>query len=59
MIINGKYPLPFVVQLIQLYIYEQKGERVNISLNLNDPKEKELFEKAANIVLTLHEEGML
>lgn len=59
--LNGQkhYHVGFVVSLIQRHIQMQKGALVNITLNLNIPREKELFEKAANVVLHLHNEGVL
>lgn len=58
---NGQteYPVQFVVMLIQKYIFVCTRRQINIKLNLDNEKEKELFEKAANRVLDLYENGEL
>jgi hypothetical protein len=50
--INGEsfYHVGYVLQVIELYIFEKKGVRVKVTPG-NTPKEIELFEKAANIAL--------
>lgn len=56
---NFNYPIDFCLYLIQRYIFVTKNIQVKIILNLDIPKEKELFEKACAIVLALHEDGKL
>lgn len=55
---NRTYPIEQVLQIMQEYIYVHKGIHAQLKLDLNDPKEVEFFEKAANIALNWFENGM-
>ena len=51
------YNIGFVAKLIEEYIFRLKGVRVTLAFNLLDPKELELFEKAAGYAITAYEGG--
>jgi hypothetical protein len=52
---NRTYMLEDVLEIMRHYIYMKKGIHVQLKLNMNNPKEVELFEKAAAITLDWYE----
>jgi hypothetical protein len=53
---NRSYSIPEALQICSEYIYIKTGKIVQIKLNLNNPEEVKLFEKACQVCLEWFEQ---